>query len=237
MALNSSLLVTGEKTDEEQVFSDTSFVFSKQDKHKFSLHHILEDEDILDNLVHEITKNPKNLITHIQRINFCYKRNNSEQLFAALSDFFRVLEHKGIDISRRMFAGVKNKLAPDREEQLRQYLENRAELTENQFCVLGKGIIGTVNLVQQIYASGDQEHDPLVLARDYIEYSQLDEAKRVLEKAIVEISKREALHVELLRLYKATKDISGFHKMYEALKALNNPMQDEWDRMNEYFKT
>ena len=236
MAINSSLLVTGEKADDDQVFSDTSYVFSMQEKNEFSLRHLLEDENILENLVFEITKNPKQLITHIQRINYCYKRQNSEQLFAALSDFFRVLEHKGVAISRRMFAGVKSKLAEDRVNELHNFLEGTAELTENKYCVLGIGIIGTVNLVQQIYSSGEDEHDPLALARDYIEFSQLEDAKRVLEKAIVEISEREALHVELLRLYKATQDSEGFHKMYDALKTLDNPMQGEWDKLNKYFE-
>lgn len=148
MTLNSSLLVIGEKADEELVFSETSFVFSMPDKREFSLHHILEKEDILENLVFEITKNPENLITHIQRINYCFNNNDSEQLFAALSDFFRVLDRKGLAISKRMYASVKSKLAPDQKEQLHQYLENTAELKENELCVLGKGVIGTVNLVQ-----------------------------------------------------------------------------------------
>jgi hypothetical protein len=237
MTFNSSVLVTGEKADGNQVFSETSFVFSMQEKNEFSLHHILEKEDILENLVFEISKNPKHLIIHIQRINYCFKRNNSEQLFAALSDLFRILDHKGTPICKRMYASTKSRLGPDRKEQLQQYLENTAELTENKFCVLGIGVIGTVNLVQQIHSSGDQDHDPLLLARDHIEFSQLEEAKRVLEKAIVEISEREALHVELLRLYKATKDISSFHKMYEVLKALNNPMQEEWDKLNIFFNS
>jgi len=155
MTVNSSLLVTGEKADEEQVFSETSFVFSMQDKSEFSLHHLLEKEDILENLVFEITKNPKDLITHIQRINYCFNNSDSEQLFAALSDFFRVLERKGLPISKRMYAAVKSKLATDRKEQLRQYLENTAELKENELCVLGKGVIGTVNLVQQIDSQVD----------------------------------------------------------------------------------
>jgi len=239
MTFNSSLLVTGEKVDEDQVFSETSFVFSMQEKNEFSLHHILEKEDILENLVFEISKNPKHLILHIQRINHCFKRNNSEHLFAALSDLFRVLDHKGTPICKRMYASNKSKLRPDRKDQLHNYLENTTELTENKFCILGKGVIGTVNLVQQIHSSGDQEqeHDPLLLALDHIEFSQLEEAKRVLEKAIVEVSEREALHVELLRLYKATKDISGFHKMYDVLKTLNNPMQEEWDKLNMFFNS
>jgi hypothetical protein len=237
MTFNSSILVTAENAGEEQVFSETSFVFSIQEKHEFSLHHLLEEEDILENLVFEISKHPEHLITHIQRINYCFNKKNSELLFAALSDFFRVLDHKGLAISKRMYANVKSRLASDREEQLGQYLENTAELTENKCCVLGKGVIGTVNLVQQIYSQSDQEHDPLMLARDYIEFSQLEEAKHVLEKAIIEISQREALHIELLNLYKATKDANGFYKMNEALKALNNPLQDEWDKLNDFFNS
>ncbi len=155
MTFNSSILVTGEKIGEDQVFSETSFVFSMQENNEYSLHHLLEEEEILENLVFQITKNPKHLITHIHRINYCYKRDNSELLFAALSDFFRVLDHKGSAISRRMYAVVNSKLAPDRKEQLRQYLENNAELTENKLCALGKGVIGTIDLIQQINSAGD----------------------------------------------------------------------------------
>jgi Tfp pilus assembly protein FimV len=110
-----------------------------------------------------------------------------------------------------------------------------ALLAGNQYSVFTKGLIGTRNLVQQIETSEKQMHDPLELAYDYIEYSQLAEAKDILEKAIINQPQRLELHQCLLELYKATLDTSGFIKMFNIVDGLGVSIPNEWNALQAFF--
>ena len=74
------------------------------------------------------------------------------------------------------------------------------------------------------------------LARDYIEYSQLDEAKHVLEMAILEQPERLEIHYELLTLYQSMRDSAGFNQMLIQLTHAGIDLIDEWTQLNIYFK-
>ncbi len=109
-------------------------------------------------------------------------------------------------------------------------------LAGNQYSIFTKGLIGTQDLVQQAAsASTKQAYDPLNLARDYIEYSQLAEARDVLEKAIVNEPHRLELHQSLLELYKSTQDVSGLKKMVDIFADLNIAMPDDWNELMTLF--
>lgn len=110
-----------------------------------------------------------------------------------------------------------------------------ALLEGNQYSIFTKGLLGTQSLVQQVISSDEQAYDPLDLARDYIEYSQLSEAKDVLENAIINEPHRLELHQSLLELYKSTQDISGLKKMVEFFASLNIPKPDGWDELMTLF--
>mgnify|MGYP006276854891 CR=1 FL=1 len=106
----------------------------------------------------------------------------------------------------------------------------------NQYSVLARGLEGSDRLVEQSKQPVQISIDPLELARDYIEYSQLDEAKSVLEKAILQQPERVELHHELLDLYRSTRDASGFNIMLNELSELKVELIDEWKQLNTYFK-
>jgi Tfp pilus assembly protein FimV len=90
-------------------------------------------------------------------------------------------------------------------------------------------------MVQQIEKE-DLENDPLVIALDHIQYCQLDEAKTVLEEAILANPEREDLRLELCDLYKSTRDSSRFHQMLAKLTRLGVDVADDWNQLNNYFK-
>jgi len=195
-------------------------------------------DNFLKNLVFLVAKKPKRLITHIQRIYHCYQANLQEPLFAALVDLLVVLNGRGKAISRRMIIGTKSKLSDDQYKKLQTFMTEDfdvALLSGNQYSVFTKGLVGTGNLVQQIETPDKQTYDPLVLAHDYIEYSQLDEAKDVLEKAIVNQPQRLELHQCLLEVYKSTLDTSGFTTMFNILAGLDVAMPNDWSTLQAFF--
>lgn len=185
-----------------------------------------------------VSRKPRRLVAHIQRIHHCYRTNLKEQLFAALVDLLVVLNGRGKAISWRMIIGTKSKLSDEQYEQLQKYMTENLDvalLAGNEYSVFTKGLIGARNLVQQIETPDQQEHDPLNLAYDYIEYSQLNEAKEVLEKAILNQPQRLELHQCLLELYKSTFDCSGFTRMFNTLTDLDVILPNDWSMLQAFF--
>ncbi|MDO9238737.1 MAG: hypothetical protein Q7U30_01885, partial [Methylicorpusculum sp.] len=78
--------------------------------------------------------------------------------------------------------------------------------------------------------------DPLLLARDCIEYSQLDEAQKLLETAIVEYPGRLELHQELTALYRSTRNLDRFNEMNSKLIASDITLPECWQQLEVYFK-
>lgn len=196
---------------------------------------------LLSHLVATIARQPKNLLTHLQRIYLCYQQDLPEQLYGALTDFFIVLNRRSLKFSSRILAAVSSKLPEQQYQLLRNYLLQKdsppQQLPSNAFTVLGKGFIGTSKLVTQLQemAKQEQQHDPLLLARDCIEYSQLPEAIAILENAILETPDREELHTELLDLYKSLRDFESFSRMQQQLEAIGNPFESLWEETHMFF--
>lgn len=213
-------------------------MFSLSDSDAFNLSDNKLPDNCLKKLVFLVARKPKRLITHIQRIYHCYQENLQEQLFAALVDLLVVLNRQGKAISQRMIIGAKSRLSVEQYNILQKFMAedfDGALLTGNQYSVFTKGLIGTRNLVQQIETPDKQMHDPLELALDYIEYSQLAEAKDILEKAIINQPQRLELHQCLLELYQATFDTSGFIKMFNIVAGLDVVMPNDWNALQAFF--
>lgn len=213
-------------------------MFLLSDSGAFSFTDNKLSDNFLKNLVFLVARKPKRLVTHIQRIYYCYQANLQEQLFAALVDLLVVLNRRGKAISRRMIIGTKSKLSQEQYKMLLEFLVKDLDTTllpGNEYSVFTKGLVGTRNLLQRIETPDEQEHDPLDLAYDYIEYSQLDEAIDILEKAIINQPQRLELHQCLLELYKSTLDTSRFMKMFHIIAGLDVVMPDDWDTLQAFF--
>lgn len=236
MTLYHPLIACSNDQNNDESTEFNIFLLSDSDAFNFTNNKL--PDDFLKNLVFLVARKPKRLITHIQRIHHCYQTNLQEQLFAALVDLLVVLNRRGKAISRRMIIGAKSKLSEGQYKILQKFMTEDfdiALLSGNQYSIFTKGLVGARNLVQQIEASETQTYDPLVLAHDYIEYSQLDEAKDVLEKALVNQPQRLELHQCLLELYKSTLDTSGFTTMFNILLGLDAVMPNDWNTLQAFF--
>ncbi|MEI6705869.1 MAG: hypothetical protein WCK96_01915 [Methylococcales bacterium] len=200
---------------------------------------VLQPNESLEKLVFLIAKKPKQLTNHVQRIYYCFQKNLNKQLFAAIVDFLIVLNRQGQPISWRVVLGAKSRLTTEQFEELKVYLKGKHTdinlLSGNQYSIFSKGLVGVNKLIQQIEKE-EKEDDPLTIALDHIEYSQLDDAKKVLEEAILVQPERQDLRQELCDLYKLTGDPSGFHQMMAKLTRLGVGMTDDWNQLNNYFK-
>lgn len=206
---------------------------------------LLDSVQYLAELVHEIQKHPKNLNAHIQRIFCCYRENLSDPLYAALVDFLIVLNKRGEAISRRMIAGSLSSLTGPQGALLKAAIKGDIKditlLEGNGYSVFCRGLNGTLNLIEKLDDQKSNEHDPLALAQDAIEYSQLEEAMLILERALEEQPQRLELHKFLLELYKSTQSQTRFEAVFVRMQSLGVFMNDidsrkAWDRLKDDFE-
>lgn len=193
----------------------------------------------LERLVFRVARTPKYLQGHLERIYYCFQQQLNEQLFGALIDLLVVLNREGSDLCWRMMTGSKSKLKDEQFEALTQFMENNQLIPvlflSNRYSVFTKGIFSMNPLLKMADQKGDKEIDPLKIARDFIETSQLDDAMAILEQAIMEQPERQELHAELLPLYRITSNKTRFHKIYEELSSRKLLLPPEWEQQNSVF--
>ena len=193
-------------------------------------------EHLYQQIVYKVSTNPKQLISHIERIYFTYRQGMVEPLYAALIDLFSVLDGRGKELSKRMVSVAHSLLTEDKAKVLASYLadKNTSLLAGNKFSVLTKGLVGSGILLTEKNKKVI-EHDPLAIAKDYVEYSQLDAAIETLETGVLEAPERLALQLDLLELYKVTKNVQAFTKMHGLLIEKELDLSPGWQELTVYF--
>lgn len=191
---------------------------------------------VIENHVHRVTQDPGNLLRHLQRIYSCYRQSKSEQLYAALTDFLTVLEHKGKQLAYRIVHASRNKLDDAQFTALQGYLSGQGQmgLEGNCFSVIQQELVGVRHLLDKS-ENVSQNYDYLQLAQDYIEYSQLDEALGVLERGLHEVAHREDIQAELIGLYKVTRAEDRFRKTYALARSNQYDLIAGWEDLLHFF--
>lgn len=199
------------------------------------------ENEMADYLAHAVAAAPGNLLRHTQRVFHHYGQNDQDGLYAALLDLFIALGHKGSVLRRRLLNGARNRLRKDCHTRLGRWLNSGcapawAELPPIRQSVLSPGITGSLNLVRVSVKPRLERRDPLLEAREYIEYSQLDQARAALEEALSRQPERAELHEELLHLYRATEDLDGFLSTREKLQQVVDSLPAIWDDCERYLR-
>lgn len=194
----------------------------------------------LERLVFRVARAPKSLRAHVQRIHYCFGHYMNEQLAGALIDLLIVLEQAGFELRRRMIFGARSRLTDSQFQTLRAALNDPRfaadSLPGNRFSLFLKGLGSSRALVEILPEESEVEHDALQLARDYIEYSQLDEAVQVLETALLKHPERIELHDELLALLRSTRDRAAFQRVYDELSRLDAQLPPAWAELQAVLK-
>jgi hypothetical protein len=196
-----------------------------------------EPDDQLEILIHQVSKTPKDLIRHSQRIYYCFFYKHSEHLFAALTDLLLLLQGKGKAFARRMVNGTQSLLTRQQVDLLQRVLKfnDFTSLQSIKFSLFASGRITPLTLIEKQESNTlETSHDVLTLAHDFIQYSQLDQAMEILEQAALD-TEREDIQQLLLELYRSTKSLSRFSRMYQQLQRRNQPLLADWPALQQFF--
>ncbi|MEN8260812.1 MAG: hypothetical protein ABFS02_09545 [Pseudomonadota bacterium] len=194
----------------------------------------------LDYLAHCVARCPLDLASHVRRIFLCARMNLQEGLYGALLDLFIVLTGRGLSLRRRLLYGSKPQLKQEHFAALERSLGVDAgasgELPLTSRSMLYGGNTGSTRLVVATELTGKDEDDPLIIARDHIEFSQLDEARSVLEQAIMLHPLRKELQLELVDLYQSMRDKENFRRMLENIDLSRSPVPEAWKKAMQFFQ-
>lgn len=215
------------------VDSNDSFVVSEL----LWLTEVPSNEYLYQQIVFKVLRKPKKLMFHIQRIYFTYGLGMQDQLFAALVDLLVILDGNGTALSKRMIAATRSILRDEQSKMLDGYLANLnyCVFMGNQYSVCTAGVLSNQEIILAEVKLVDEKHDPLVLARDYIEYSQLEQALKTLEDAMLETPKRLDIQGELINLLKQTKDKQAYIRIQNKLLEQQWDESMEWKKLASYF--
>jgi len=233
MVSGGSMFITDKKSLAVFVDSDEGFFV----KELLWLAEERTDESLYQQVVFKIRRKPNKLMNHIQRVFLSYSLGMQEQLYAALVDLLWVLDGKGSALSGRMLGGTRSALTDHQFKSLETYLQqpDRAALEANQYTVCTSGTLGASELMLSNSKNNKQDYDPLELARDYIEYSQLDEALATLEAAILTSPERQDVLKELLDLLMITKNFQAYTKIRNVFVQRKLLLSAEWQALADYF--
>jgi len=192
---------------------------------------------VSDFLAHQVARNPTDLRRHVQRISYFLIKRDGPGAYGAIVDLFIALGAKGIALRRKMLRTAIPLLSPDQRRALEEKLESGLSALDrmplSRESILGKGIRGTTRLVERNVVRVESDVDVLKEARSHLEYGQVDEARQVLEQAVLQDPAREDVHKELLEIYIGYKDDKHFSSMVQALRFTGNPVPSAWERLAE----
>lgn len=188
----------------------------------------------LNSLVLKVSRKPHDLLTHLRRIYFCYENALTEPLYAALLDLLIVLDDKGHDLRRRLLAGCRSKLNDQQLLALNVVCHGLQNIQGNQFSLFTKGLIGKTQLLK-VGKPVKEQQDALILAKDFIEYSQLDQAMSTLEQAMELEPDREDIQLLLLELYQSTRSLERFTNQYHGLMQRGASTITAWQALADAF--
>ncbi|WP_411727828.1 FimV family protein [Methyloglobulus sp.] len=196
-------------------------------------------EKDLERLVFQVSKESSCLEAHMERIYYCFQNYLDEQLFGALVDLLVVLKRNGQALGKRMVIGSKSRLTENQFQVLTNHLDSKSSsmdlLPGSRYSVFTKGLWSATALLQLNENSNEEEYDPLALARDYVEFSQIDNAIHILEQAILVQPERMELHNELLLLFRSIRDEIRFNRTFEELSRKRLILPPEWKQLHDFF--
>jgi len=183
-----------------------------------------------------LVRNPLGLRRHVQRIYLLIDSDNPELLFGALVDLNLVLKDKGLDLRTTLLERAKVHLGDDQYQYLYQHLDKG--LSKEQVLPVTAGslydraLVGLQDIVGRAKQEIDNgELDALTEAASLLEYGQLDEARRLLENALLETPEDGMIEAELLAIYRATRNKEAFEQMRKRLQDNGLTLSPEWEQL------
>lgn len=189
---------------------------------------------VADYLIHNISRSPNELRNHIQRIYLFIQLQNSQALTGALVDLYLVLKDKGTALRYRVLMTARKLLSQQDFDifyhALESGLDNYGVLPVSKQSLFTR-TIGKPFLELITKTESGENINLAEVARSYLEYGQIDEARIILEKAVISHPEHDDLLQDLLEIYQQTRDKQHFLAMFEKLNSSDIELPTIWHEL------
>jgi len=221
-----SRLINGEHSD--PVFLKTKHLLIKPPPHYSS-------KTISNRLAHQITRSPKDLRSHTQRIFVFITERNEAALYSSLIDLFLVLGNKGLSLRKIMLLNSRDILAKKQFEFLQQRLhtglDSEQSIPNSNQSILSSGRKNKNIFIKKCSSNHTDGISTLEQVQSYLEYGQLDEARELLQESILTNPLQLEHHQELIGIFKNLEDSVLFNSFYQKLLKLEMPLPLAWEEL------
>lgn len=233
-----------------QCHNDYDNHISKVDTDELELHFVTTGGWLVNPPVHmgekafnylstRIARNKYDLNSHVQKIVLAQALNHSEKTFDALLDLFIALGEKGLPLRTRMLTRAARNLPADQIAFFRNRLKTGVNSTDivptATGALLSGGTWGNCTIIRKVESNRhqDQEDDPLTTARQLIDMGYIEDARLMLEEALITSPQHTEICDELLALYRHTRDKKNLDVMLDRLQDTPPANIERWQQLSE----
>ena len=196
-------------------------------------------DEYLSWLHRRIVRNPRDLLSHSQRIMLSHQQENTKELVGALLDLFIATSNDALDLRRSLLALVRDGL--DREHfvfflrHLQQGLGSSDSVPESSHSLLVTPIEGTTDLVIRMDQTEDSPPPLLEQAYEQLQLGNTDKGRRYLELALQHDPGDPLVSMELLAIYKHQGLRQDFYRTYTELSGRKLAFPELWKQLDTRF--
>jgi len=195
---------------------------------------------LLNHLAHRVSRNPADLLSHVQRIILCADQRRVNETYGTLLDLFIALGDKGYDLRLRLLNRCREVLSMQQYDTLKaaalsglSAIDVVPEAEHSRLCA---GISGSLKVVSMTDAHLPAPSTSVLNeARDLIDSDQIESARKLLESALLATPQDEEISRELLAVYRHTHDYAGLTATLEKLSSATLAALEEWQALVEHL--
>lgn len=180
----------------------------------------------------QIARDPLDLRQHARRVWLAVDNADSPALFGAMVDLFLALGAKGRNLRSAMLGLAASHLAEEDLAYLHSHLEHglssREMLPFGVRSVLDRGFVGVRDMVRREKAHGPDAADPLKEAISLLNDGDVDAARELLEKTLLDDPGSPLIEAELLEIYRRSNDGVRMHAMRDRLLENGVDLSPAW---------
>ncbi len=195
---------------------------------------------VIDHLAHKVSRNPTDLMSHVQRIALSHEIGDGEQIYGALLDLFIALGPGGVSLRTRMLQKVADLLDDDQLEALQRGLVSGIAASDpvppSRHSRLSNAVTGDTEIVVPVDTSAPAaEFDTIDEARDLIDSGHIELAQKLLEEELLVNRHREDISRELLEIYRHTRHQEALFSMRRQLGDAPFALAEDWEELINSF--
>ncbi len=185
-----------------------------------------------------IARNPRDLLSHVQRILLHHEKGEPDACFAALADLFVALGASGRELRENLLRQTADLLTGEQVRLLQRHLD--VPLTPDLplpgigASSLTHGVSGSTGVIASVH-SLDDNPDLLHAAYQSLEAGDEERARRYLEQALDQDPGDATVVMELLALYQRNHLRDAFFSALTRFSSRKLALPELWEKLERHF--